>query len=141
MTATTVPTTPPTPLPTPLPITGEATYYGKGVFEKVVSNRIRWGQIELNSCPHCQGYVAMLRPVDMGRKVCVRIHKRIWGPYLVVDVATDHDRANLISRGWVLDVQWEVWFEQWKQPRRPINVTVVECLKGSRQKRLPKLLF
>jgi len=41
-----------------------------------------------------------------------------YGPLLVVDNAAAHHRQALIDRGWVVDLQWEVWQELgfWNAP-------------------------
>ncbi len=80
---------------TTLPAQGLATYYSPGVFERVIANRERWGQINRDDCPQCIGYAAMLQPADLGRTVCVDGH----GPLLVVDMAAKHHRAGLIAKG------------------------------------------
>ena len=122
-----VPMTPVSHGGTILPVTGEATYYGRGIFDSVVLNRVRWGQIRLDECSTCLGYVAMLWPADIGRRVCVDTGNGIFGPYLVADTAADVDRQMLLDRGWVLDVMWRVWFNDWHFPRKPMSVTVMEC--------------
>jgi hypothetical protein len=102
---------------TALPATGLATYYSPGVFERVLAVR----GIAPDACPDCDGWAAMLHAGDMGRVVCVEGLR-----LLVVDVAADHHRPGLIAKGWVIDIQWEVW-QALGYPNAPTPVTVTEC--------------
>ena len=97
-----------------VPLIGISTYYGKGLFAGVVANRVRWGQIAEDECPECLGYAAMLDADTIGARVWVDG----FGPLLVVDNAAAHHRQGLIDRGWVVDLQWEVWQELgfWNAP-------------------------
>jgi len=113
---------------TVLPITGVATYYNDGIFLEVVENMIRWNRIARDECSECLGYVAMLWSSDIGRRVCVDIGDRVMGPYLIVDSAAKKDQNRLIDRGWVIDVQYSVWFDSWMFPNDEVRVTVQECL-------------
>jgi len=89
-----------------LGLVGLATFYAEGVMAEVVANRIAWGQI--TPCAECAGYVALLDPDTIGRRVWLHAPGRaIEGPFLVVDCAKPTDRAYLLSRGWVVDVDWE----------------------------------
>lgn len=107
---------------TTLPATGLATYYSPGIFERVVANRERWGQIDEDACPECIGYAAMLHAADLGRVICVDG----FGPLLVVDMAAAHHRAGLIAKGWIVDLDWPIW-EALGYPNRPVTVKVEEC--------------
>ena len=111
---------------TQLPVTGEATYYGRGIFKRVIRNRIRWGHIAEGDCPECIGYVAMIWFNDIGRRVCLEVDGFVFGPYLVIDNAARHDRQGLIDRDWVIDLEYETWkaFEFWNAP---VQITVREC--------------
>jgi len=102
-----------------LPATGLATYYNPGIFQQVVVNRERWGQVP--ECPECDGYAAMLLPADLGRVVCVEGLR-----LLVVDVAAAHHRGGLVAKGWIIDLDWPVW-EALGYPRRPVTVKVEVC--------------
>lgn len=93
-----------------------------GIFEKVIANRERWGQIDRDDCPECVGYAAMLWPEDLGRTVCVDGH----GPLLVVDMAAAHHRAGLIAKGWIIDVDRQTWLEL-EFMDTPTMVTVTNC--------------
>lgn len=107
---------------TTLPATGLATYYSPGVFEKVIKNQLRYGNIQPDACPDCVGYAALLWPADVGRVVCVNGY----GPLLVVDNASNAHRPGLIARGWIVDIQWEVW-QELGFPNAPTLITVAEC--------------
>lgn len=118
-------------LGTKLPVTGFATYYGKGIFPKVVANRIRWGHITEDQCPECIGYAAMLWPNDIGRVVCIEIDDAVtgtwlFGPLLVVDSAAAHHRKTLIDGDWVIDLDYPLWkaLRFWNAPTQ---VIVKDC--------------
>lgn len=106
---------------TTLPAVGYATYYSPGIFEKVVKNQLRWGAIQADGCPDCDGYAAMLWPSDVGRVVCVE-GLRLW----VVDNAADKHRAGLIKRGWLIDVDRQTWAAL-GFPNAPTMVSVTDC--------------
>lgn len=110
---------------TELPATGWATFYNNGVFETVLRNR----GLPADACVSQGrvGCVAMLWEKDQGREICAVVNGEVYGPYIVVDMASDRDRPGLIADGWVLDVQYEVWFEQWNLPRAPTVIAVIEC--------------
>jgi len=85
------------------PRTGVATYYAKGVIERVYEYRLRIGQI--SECSDCRGFVALLSPSDLGKKVWLRHpSKGTIGPLLVVDCAAKQDVKALQARGWVVDL-------------------------------------
>lgn len=110
---------------TRLPATGKATYYGAGIFPGVVERQIKWGNIEPDTCPDCDGYAAMLWPADLDRVVCVEANGRVFRLW-VVDSAAGHHRQALIDDGWVIDLQRAVWLEMgfWNAPTM---VTVEDC--------------
>jgi len=90
----------------PMVLVGLATFYAAGVMEQVVANRVRWGQI--SPCAECVGHVALLDPETIGRRVWLQAPGRpVEGPFLVVDCAAPQDRDYLLSRGWVVDLDWE----------------------------------
>jgi len=99
---------------------GWATYYAPGLMEQVAGNRLTWGQINL--CSDCVGYVALLDPRDIGRRVWVKYGHRWEGPFLVVDCAQAAHREGLIARDWVVDVDWQT-SQRWRL-RQPEWVTV-----------------
>jgi len=107
---------------TKLPARGWATYYGDGIFARVVQNQIRNGNIDEDGCRECIGYAAMLWPDDLGRTVCVNGY----GPLWVVDSAAEGDRQALIDKGWLIDIDWNTWTALgfWNGPTL---VTVSEC--------------
>ena len=83
------------------PRTGVATYYAKGVIERVYEYRLRIGQI--SECSDCRGFVALLSPSDLGKKVWLRHpSKGTIGPLLVVDCAAKQDVKALQARGQVV---------------------------------------
>lgn len=100
---------------------GLATYYSAGVFERVVKNR---GNIE--PCGDCVGYAAMLYPADMNKRVCVEYKGRHSGRLQVVDVAAAHHRQALIDKGWIVDLDRDVWLGL-GLPERPTTVKMWEC--------------
>lgn len=103
-------------------VSGDATYYHPGIFERVVANRLAWGHIE--PCAECIGYVALLDAESIGRRVWLqRPGEPVEGPFLVADCAAAGHRAALRARGWVVDVDYET-AQRW-QMRGPVPVTVL----------------
>jgi len=85
---------------------GLATFYAAGVMEQVVAYRTSIGQIA--PCADCVGHVALLDQETIGRQVWLQAPGRpVEGPFLVVDCAAPRDREYLLSRGWVVDLDWE----------------------------------
>lgn len=107
-----------------LPQTGLATFYAPGMMEYVESYRLSAAQ--LPACPECVGTVALLRAGDIGRKVWLQPPdgERI-GPFLVIDCARRQDVDALLSRGWVVDVSYELG-QVWQMDRPLAGVTVLE---------------
>lgn len=99
---------------TELPFKGRATYYAEGVIERTiyVQSKIN-GNIPLNPCPTCFGYVAMLWPGDMNRIVCIRDMQAegqpVYGPFYVVDSAQARHRPGLVAQIWVVDIGLNSW--------------------------------
>lgn len=96
------------------PLNGKAMYYGQGLMEEVINNRIAWGDITgaqqaKMATGYYKGYVALLRKGDIGREVYITnpTNSKVEGPFLVVDVAAQHDIASLLNRGWVVDIDYE----------------------------------
>lgn len=95
------------------PDVGRAMYYSAGLMNRVLANRISWGQIPA-SVKDCEGgdsvyrgCVALLRFGDIGRDVWLRRPgENVEGPYKVIDVAARHDIPCLLERDWVVDVDW-----------------------------------
>ena len=106
---------------TPLPIAGLAMYYNPRVMDGVINYRVRADDIDL--CPECVGYVALLRAGDINRKVWIaRGDGEPEGPFLVADVAARHDIPSLLRRGWAVDVDYET-ARRWNM-RGGISVTI-----------------
>jgi hypothetical protein len=106
------------------PLDGLATYYGDGLMEQVVSYRQGIGQ--LTPCAECVGYVALLDAADIGRKVWLNLAgtPTYYGPLLVADCAGQAQRADLIARGWLVDVDYATW-EKLGWPHAPVAVHLV----------------
>lgn len=105
---------------TKLPATGLATYYNPGVFAEVLANRGN----SIVPCPECVGYVAMLYPGDIGRKVWVLYGGVLVGPLHSVDCAADRHRNGLLKRDWVVDVSYDVAMDLGMAG--PIEVTLLD---------------
>lgn len=115
---------PPYSSPTPLPVSGKAMYYNPGVMKTVIESRMRFAHID--PCQECIGYVAMLRYGDLDRKVWLQVDQwRIEGPFHVVDVAATKHVGLLLSREWVIDVDYRTaqrwgfrmpWVTVWEHP-------------------------
>lgn len=98
-------------------LTGEMTYYGRGVMEQVLTNRLAWGHV--TACPECIGMVALLDRQHVGKRVYLqRPGHGIEGPYLVVDCAAAKDYRRLLLRGLVGEVDWQT-SRRW-QMRGPV---------------------
>ncbi len=90
----------------PLPAQGRAMYYNPGIMAAVYAYRLQ--NKEVKACPECVGYVALLRAGDLNRKVWLRwADGNIEGPFLVIDVAARHHIPLLLSRNWVVDVDYQ----------------------------------
>ena len=75
-------------------------------------------------CTECVGYVALLEPEHIGKRVWLqRVGQEPEGPFLVIDCATAAHRAALIERGWAVDVDYQT-AQRW-QMRGPIWVRVL----------------
>ncbi len=91
------------PCPQPPPLTlygsGLATFYADGLFDKVIENRgivVPWGVI---------GFAALLDAEHIGKRVWIRWPDGMLdGSYLVADCANAAHRADLVERGWIVDV-------------------------------------
>jgi hypothetical protein len=90
---------------TPLPARGEVTFYGPDIMERVYHRRLELAQVPYCDKPHCVGYIATLRPGDLGRKVWLAAPGRpVEGPFLVVDYASNADFQRLLRRGLIAEV-------------------------------------
>lgn len=83
---------------------GDATYYAPGVMDEVYANRLAWGQVQ--PCPACVGYVALMDSRDIGRLVWLDWGDVTEGPYQVIDCAAAQHRAGLVARGRVVEVDY-----------------------------------
>ncbi len=87
--------------PPPLTLygSGQATFYGDGIFDQVIINRglvVPYDVI---------GFAALLEPEHIGRRVWIRWPDgTLDGPYLSSDCANAAHRGDLIERGWIVDV-------------------------------------
>lgn len=99
---------PPWYMATPLPARGEVTFYAYDVMERAYHRRLELAQVPYCDKPACVGYVATLRPGDLGRKLwLMRPGLPAEGPFLVVDYAAARDFARLDQRGMVAEVDYE----------------------------------
>ena len=102
-------------------VAGSATYYNPGIMDEVYRNRLAWGQIA--PCAECVGYVALLDADMIGQRVYLqRDGKPPEGPFLAIDTAAAGHRADLLRRGWAVDVDWPT-AQRWGM-RGPIPVRV-----------------
>jgi hypothetical protein len=93
---------------TPLPARGEVTFYGPDVMERVYHRRLELAQVPYCDKPACVGYVATLRPGDLGRKVWLAVPGRpVEGPFLVVDFASTKDFERLRRRGLIAEIDYQ----------------------------------
>ena len=75
--------------------------------ERVYHRRLELAQVPYCDKPACVGYVATLRPGDLGRKVWLAAPGRpVDGPFLVVDYASAKDFERLRQRGLVAEVDY-----------------------------------
>lgn len=83
---------------------GDATYYAPGLMEEVYANRLAWGQVQ--PCPACVGYVALMDCRDLGRRVWLDWGDVTDGPYQVIDCAAAAHVAGLRQRNRVVEVDY-----------------------------------
>ena len=127
-----------------LPARGEVTFYGRGVMETVYHLRLERAQVPYCDKPTCVGYIATLRPGDLGRKVWLaRPGGPLEGPFLVVDYASTRDFERLRRRTLIAEVdnqtarRWGmsgplqgVWMVAQPPQTRRIMLPVVEVHGG-----------
>ncbi len=101
------------------PYFGRAMYYGKGLMNQVLENRrAQFPESMVKDCengtdPKYIGCVALLRAGDMGREIWMqRPGQEPEGPFLVIDVASKKDISCLLSREWIVDIDWRT-AERW----------------------------
>jgi hypothetical protein len=110
---------------TELPVRGEVTFYGWGAMEWAYEHRLRLGQVPVCDPPACIGYVATLRPGDLGRRVWLqRPGLPAEGPFLVVDYAARKDFERLVQRGLVAEVDYET-AQRWGMQRPLLDVLIL----------------
>ena len=98
---------------THLPARGEVTFYGRGVMETTYHLRLERAQVPYCDRPACVGYIATLRPGDLGRKVWLDVPGvGVEGPFLVVDYAAARDFERLRRRGLIAEVDF-VTAQRW----------------------------
>src|SRR5450756_1681938 len=90
---------------TTLVVRGQATFYGRGVMERVYANRLAMGDVD--PCGDCVDFVAMRLRSDVGRRVVIRYAGVVYGPFLVVDCAAPRDLGLMVARRRVVEVSWE----------------------------------
>ena len=88
-----------------VPVRGQATFYGRGVIERVYANRLAMGDVD--PCGDCVDFVAMRLRSDVGRRVMIRYAGVVYGPFLVVDCAAPRDLGLMVARRRVVEVSWE----------------------------------
>lgn len=103
-------------------LVGEATFYGRGVMERVLANRLRWGHVA--ACEDCVGLVALEVREHLGKRVLLqRPGHGIEGPFLVVDC------GRFLTPGRVVEVDWRT-ARRWGM-RGPLAGVRVVFLAGS----------
>jgi len=108
-----------------LPVTGEVTFYAPGVMESVYHIRLERAQVPYCDRPACVGYIATLRPGDLGRKVWLQLPGgEVEGPFLVVDYAAANDFTRLARRGLIAEVD-NMTARRWKMKGPLYGVTML----------------
>lgn len=110
---------------TRLPARGEVTFYAPGVMETVYHLRLERAQVPYCDRPACVGYIATLRPGDLGRKVWLDVPGiGVEGPFLVVDYAAARDFERLRRRGLIAEVD-NVTARRWGMTRPTYDVIML----------------
>lgn len=97
---------------------GVITYYGLGVMQMVYDNRIKYDQIE--PCVDCIDYVAVIDCNNLNKKVWIEKDAQIYGPYLVIDCASD---KHVMLENLILEVSYEQAM-RWKMNAPLGNITI-----------------
>jgi hypothetical protein len=86
---------------------GDGSFYAKNVMESTVAYRIELGQIQ--PCPDCIGYVALMSCDELGRLVYLDFGDSlgIEGPFLTADCAQAEHIEGLRKRNRVVEVDWQ----------------------------------
>lgn len=107
---------------TRLPVSGQAMYYNPGVMQEVYAYRLHLGQVQ--PCSACVGYAALLRAGDINRRIWLQWEGGIVeGPFLVIDAAAGQHVDLLLSRNWVVDVDYETALR--RDMAGPVPVTIL----------------
>jgi hypothetical protein len=109
-----------------VPASGQASYYGRGVMERVYANRLALGDVD--PCGDCVDFVAMRLRSDVGRRVVIRYAGVVYGPFLVVDCAAPADLGRMVARRRVVEVSWEQGVA-WGM-KGPVDVEVMDAGGG-----------
>jgi len=99
--------------------TGKATAYREGIMDKVVQNRVEWGQID-TSLPHI-GYVALADKKYLGKRVLLELPSgEKVGPLLVADCGREQDQQHLKDIGFAIDLSYELAMKYIKTAEKPL---------------------
>jgi hypothetical protein len=91
-------------------MTGEATYYARGVMQRVYLNRLSWRHVR--PCRECLGMVALENWRHQGERIWLqRPGFPAEGPYLVVD------SGRFLTPGRILEVDWQT-MQRWNREAR-----------------------
>ncbi len=122
---------------TELPARGQVTFYAPGLMEWVYEHRLRLDQVPVCDPPACVGYVAMLRPGDLGRQVWLKpAGQAAEGPFLVVDYAARRNFDALRARGLVAEVDYAT-AQRWQMQGPLTDVLVLGESPYTRRHFLP----
>jgi len=103
------------------PRSGRAMYYNPGIMAQVLSFRMQSNHV--STCPECVGYVALLNRSDLNRKVWIEWDDGdIEGPFLVIDCAAKQHVESLLSRNWVVDVDYATAMRRGMYNPLPVTV-------------------
>lgn len=123
-----------------LPVRGEVTFYAPGVMESTYHTRLERAQVPYCDRPACVGYIATLRPGDLGRKVWLQVPGRAAeGPFLVVDYAAIEDFERLRTRGLIAEVD-NVTARRWGMRGPLYNVVMTSQPPATHQLIFPLIL-
>ena len=99
-------------------------YYNPDVFVRVMDFRFKSNHI--SECDECIGYVALLRGGDLDRRVWLqREGQRMEGAFWVGDAAAFKHIPALLSRNWVVDVDYDTAM-RWRMAG-PVSITVYDA--------------
>lgn len=99
---------------------GKATAYGPDTMNRVVENRVGWGQLDLSQS-HV-GYVALADEKYLNSRVLLELPTgEIVGPFLVADCGAEHDQEHLNEIGFGVDLSYELAEKYLEDPRTPLH--------------------